>query len=162
MGAMAAGMAKEKVVKLLQLFPDIDEEIRTRRNIVSDLEMYYDGVQAVQYDGMPHGKNNISRPTEQIAMNIPDYVRKEIRQYEREITVLQRVKVEILKEVSRLHLRHKKIVFGFYFNGMKWEEVAERTNYSDRQCKNIRDEALEKLSAWFGENEALSMYEIKE
>ena len=95
-------------------------------------------------------------------MNIPDYVRKEIRQYEREITVLQRVKVEILKEVSRLHLRHKKIVFGFYFNGMKWEEVAERTNYSDRQCKNIRDEALEKLSAWFGENEALSMYEIKE
>lgn len=162
MEAMAAGMTKEKVVKLLQLFPDIDEEIRTRRNIISDLETYYNGIPAMKYDTMPHGKNNISRPTEQIAMNIPDYVNREIRFYENEIMTLQRVKVEILKEVSRLHLRHKKIVFGFYFNGMKWDEVAERTNYSDRQCKNIRDEALEKLLQWFSTNATLTQYTVKE
>lgn len=162
MGAIAEAMDKAKVVQLLELFPEIDEEIRARRNIVSDLEQYYNPVSGIQYDGMPKGKNYISSQTERMALNIPDYVHREIKQYEREIEELQKVKVEILKEVSRLKLKHKKVIFGFYFHGMKWEQVAERTNYSDRQCKNIRDEAIEKLLQSFSRNKTLEEYQIKE
>ena len=74
---------------------------------------------------------------------------------------MQRVKCEIIKEVSQLKLKHKNIIFGFYFQGMKWEKIAKRTNYSDRQCKNIRDEALEKLLQNFSKNKVLVGYQIK-
>lgn len=162
MAAEVATMGKAKVIKLLELFPNIDEEIRARRSIVNDLEGYYDTSAGIQYDGMPKGNYHVGSPTERRAMNIPDYVHKEIILYQKEIEALQQVKVEILKEVSRLKLKQKKVIFGFYFHGMKWEEVAERTNYSDRQCKNIRDEALENLLKAFSKNRALTEYEIRE
>lgn len=43
----------------------------------------------------------------------------------------------------------------YYIYGMKWEQVAERNHYSDRQCKNIRDAAVEKLAAKFQNNDFL-------
>ena len=53
--AMTAGeMNREKVVKLLKLFPEIDSEISVRRGILNDLERYYDTSGAINYDGMPH------------------------------------------------------------------------------------------------------------
>ena len=137
---MATGMDKEKTIKLLELFPEIDGEISVRRNIVSDLEQYH-----VSTGG-----------------DVPDYVKKEIKMYEEQIRELQLVKVEILKEVSRLNLKQKKIIFGFYFHSMKWGKVAIKTNYSERQCKNIRDEAVGKLLKGFKKNQTLIEYEIKE
>lgn len=161
--AMTAGeMNREKVVKLLKLFPEIDSEISVRRGILNDLERYYDTSGAINYDGMPHGINHISNPTEKTALNVPDFVRKEIEKYTAEIAELQKVKVEILKEVSRLSLKQKNIVFGFYFHSMKWEKVASRTHYSERQCKNIRDAALDRLLCLFRKNTTLTRYEIKE
>lgn len=148
-----------KVIRLLELFPEIDDEIRARRNIVEDLEQYYNPISAIRYGD---SRKQITRETSKIAINIPDYIRKDIRRYEREIEGLKKVKVEILKEVSQLKLKQKKIIFGFYFHKMKWEQVAERVNYSDRQCKNIRDEALEKLVQSFSKNQVLAEYEIKE
>ena len=41
----AAGMNKGKVLKLLELFPEIDGEIKTRRSFISDLEQYYNPIQ---------------------------------------------------------------------------------------------------------------------
>ena len=35
---MEAGMSREKAEQLLRMFPEIDGEIRARRNIISDLE----------------------------------------------------------------------------------------------------------------------------
>lgn len=161
MTAEAAAMGKAKVIKLLKLFPDIDEEIRAKRSIVNDLEGYYDTSASIQYDGMQKGNFHTGSPTERGAMNMPDYVHKEIILCQKEIEALQQVKVEILKEVSRLKLKQKKVIFGFYFYGMKWGEIAERTNYSDRQCKNIRDEALGNLLKTFSKNKVLTEYKIR-
>ncbi len=157
-----AGMKKGKVIKFLELFPEIDGEIKARRSIIADLEQYYNPIQGVGYSDTTKGKYSTSNPTERLALNIPDYVRKDIRQYEREIEELQKIKCEILKEVSRLTLKQKNVVFGYYFHGMKWEEVAERTHYSERNCKNIRDGAVERLLQGFSKNRTLVEYEIKE
>ncbi len=158
---MVAGMDKAKVIWLLRLFPEIDEEIRTRKNAIEDLEQYYNPISGVGYSGITKGKYAKSNQTERVALNIPDYVRGNIQDYRKEIEELQRVKCEIIKEVSQLKLKHKNIIFGFYFQGMKWEKIAKRTNYSDRQCKNIRDEALEKLLQNFSKNKVLVGYQIK-
>lgn len=158
----AESMKKGKVLKLLELFPEIDGEIKARRSIISDLEQYYNPIQGIGYSDTTKGKYNDSNQTERIAMNIPDYVRGDIQRYQREIEELQKVKVEILKEVSRLTMKQKNVIFGYYFHGMKWEQVAERTHYSERQCKNIRDGAVERLLKGFEDNRTLSEYEIKE
>lgn len=151
----AAEMEKEKVVYLLKLFPQIDEEIKIRKSIMHELEQYYNPMSAICYDD--RNCQALIR-TEKKAIDVPDFVRDEIKHCQKEIGNLQKVKVEILKEVSRLSLKHKKVIFSFYFNGMKWDEIAERTNYSNRQCKNIRDEALEKLVHFFSKNIVLSEY----
>lgn len=160
MAGATEAMDKAKVIRLLEFFPDIDEEIRAKRSAIADLDQYYNPVSGIQYDGMPKGNYHAGSQTERIAMNIPDYIGKEIKEYKREIEELQKVKIEIIKEVSRLSLKHKKIIFGFYFHGMKWGKVADCTNYSDRQCKNIRDEALRKLLVGFRKNRVLIEYRM--
>lgn len=157
-----AYMNKGKVLKLLALFPEIDGEIEARRSIIYDLEQYYNPIQGIGYSDTTKGKYTNSNQTERIAMNIPDYVRGDIQHYKKEIEDLQKVKVEILKEVSRLTMKQKNVIFGYYFHGMKWEQVAEGTHYSERQCKNIRDGAVERLLKGFENNRVLSEYEIKE
>ena len=158
----AEGMNRRKVLKLLELFPEIDGEIRARRSIISDLEQYYNPIQGIGYSDTTKGKYANSNQTERIAMNIPDYVRTDIQEYTKEIEKLQKVKVEILKEVARLTKKKKNVIFGYYFHKMKWEQVAEGTHYSERQCKNIRDAAVERLLKGFENNRILSEYEIRE
>jgi len=151
-------MDKAKVIQLLEFFPDIDEEIKARKSTIADLEQYYNPLSGIQYDGIPKRNYQAESQTEKIAMNMPDYIDKGIRTYQKDIETLQKVKIEIIKEVSRLNLKQKKIIFGFYFHNMKWEQVAKHTNYSDRQCKNIRDEALRKLLMNFQKNKILTEY----
>lgn len=126
MAKEVALMNKDKVIAYLEYYPQIDGEIAERRRNRNELDMAYAPAGAIQYDGMPKGKNHISRPTEDIAIDMPDFVRKEIRSYTESIEKLQRLKVEILREVSRLALKQKMVVFSFYFYGLKWEQVAEQ------------------------------------
>lgn len=157
---MAQAMEKGRVIELLEYYKDIDGEVSIYRKIISDLtDQYYNPIGAIQCDGLPKGKNNISRQTENMALNIPDYVSGEIREYEAKVQQLQALKAQILQEVSRLKLKEKRIIFDFYMHNLKWEQVAVRNSYSERQCKNIRDTALETLSQRFEKNQIISQFQ---
>lgn len=152
-------MDKERVIQILDFYKEIDGEISIYRRILRDYEsQYYNTIGATANDGQPKGKNRISRPVESAALNIPDYVRADMEKYENEIKRLQRIKSQILQEISRLKLKEKTIIFDYYIYGMKWEQVAERNHYSDRQCKNIRDEAVKKLAERFQSNEFIKEF----
>lgn len=156
---MAQAMEKSKVIELLEYYKDIDGEVSIYRKIITGLtDQYYNPIGAIQCDGLPKGKNNISRQTENMALNIPDYVSGEIREYEEKVQQLQNLKAQMLQEISRLKLKEKRIIFDFYIHNLKWERVAERNAYSERQCKNIRDNALETLSQRFGKNQIISQF----
>lgn len=157
---MAQAMEKERVIELLEYYKDIDGEVRIYRKILEDLtNQYYNPLGAIQCDGLPKGKNNISRQTESMALNIPDYVRGEMRSYEARVSTLQNLKAQLLQEISRLKLKEKSIIFDFYIHNMKWEQVAVRNHYSERQCKNIRDNAVETLAQRFGKNPYISEFQ---
>ena len=157
---MAQAMEKGRVIELLEYYKDIDGEVNIYRKIISDLtDQYYNPIGAIQCDGLPKGKNNISRQTENMALNIPDYVSGEIREYEAKAQQLQALKAQILQEVSRLKLKEKRIIFDFYMHNLKWEQVAVRNSYSERQCKNIRDTAVETLSQRFEKNQIISQFQ---
>lgn len=156
---MAQAMERSKVIELLEYYKDIDGEVSIYRKIINDLtDQYCNPIGAIQYDGLPKGKNNISRQTENMALNIPDFVSGEIKDYEAKVQQLQSLKAQLLQEISRLKLKEKRIIFDFYIHNLKWEQVAVRNSYSERQCKNIRDNALATLSQRFEKNQIISQF----
>lgn len=155
-------MDKTTVIKYLEYNREIDEEIRIKRNILEDLETCYDTSSAVTYDSMPKRKYHFSNPTEKTAMNIPDYVRMEMREYKAEIEQLQKLKSEIMKEVLRLSLKEKQVIIMFYFQNLKWAKISKDLNYSERQCKYIRSAAVEKLLEMFQDNKTICEFNIEE
>lgn len=148
---------EKDVVEILMYYRNIDGEIRINRDIMRDLEeSYYDTIGGQSLDGMPKGKNHITNVVEAVALNIPEGTAEAIESYEAKIAELQALKVEILKEISRLEYRLKSIVMDYYLNGLKWEQVSARNHYSERQCKNIRDAAVKSLVEAFGENKIIA------
>lgn len=154
-------MEKEKVIETLKFYPYIEKEVELNKRIIGDLEdQYYSSMGAINMDGMPKGQGGVSNPTERTVLNVPDVVRESIGEIEESNLQLHRLKVEILKELNTLPYEYKSIIFDFYVTGLHWVRISERINYSPRQCKNIRNSALEKLSAKFGKNRVISNFEF--
>lgn len=151
---------KKDVVAILIFYRDIDGEVRFYREMVKELESYYDTIGGQSLDGMPKGKNHVSNAVEAVALNLPDGLGENIDHYTAKIGELQALKVEILKEISRLEFRLKSIVTDYYLHGLKWEQVSARNHYSERQCKNIRDAAVVALIKAFGENAIIAGFKI--
>ncbi len=155
-----AQMDRSKVVEILMYYRNIDGEIRLYRSIVDDLESYYDTIRGQNMDGMPHGSGGGSSVVENTALNLPPDLQKNIDYYNGKISDLHRLKVETLKEVSALEQRLACIVMDYYLHGLKWEQVSVRNHYSERQCKNIRNTAIDSLAQKFGENTVIAGFEI--
>ena len=153
-------MEKGQVVKILTYYRNIDGEIRLYQSLVDDLESYYDTLGGVNIDGMPKEQNHISNPTEATALNLPPDLRESIEMYTEKISELRALKVQTLKEVSRLEHRMKAVIVDYYLHGLKWEQVSARNHYSERQCKNIRNAAVESLAQRFSENAVIAGFEI--
>lgn len=154
-------MTYDKVIEFLELYPEIDGNIRFLKRLIKDInDEYYMPIQGTSYDGLPKGKNNISRTTEDLALNIPEDVTEDLKNYERRIEEYYKLKSEILQELSRLKYRQKTILFDKYVNRLIWEQVAVRNHYSARQCKNIRKEAIEVLIKRFASNQTISKFKI--
>ena len=151
-------MKKSKVIEILTFYRNIDGEIKMYRATVDDLEGYYEPSNGKTLDAMPKAKYNASNPTETIAMNLPDGLADDIRDFNGKINMLYRLKTEILKEVSTLELKYKAIITDYYLHGLKWEQVSARNHYSERQCKNIRDTAIDNLAVKFGENRTIAEF----
>lgn len=154
-------MDKRKTIKILEFYKEIDGEIATYCNILHDYEsVLYNTIGQAENDGQPKGQYHISRPVENAAMSIPECMRKDMKYYEEKVQQLQKIKSQILQEISRLRLKEKTIIFDYYIHGMKWEQVAEHNHYSDRQCKNIRDTAVEKLAERFQNNDFIKEFNM--
>lgn len=151
---------KKDTVAILTFYRNIDGEIRFYRGMVNELESYYDTVGGQSLDGMPKGKNHIANAVEAVALNLPEGLGQEIDYYTARIGELQALKVEILKEISRLEYRLKSIVTDYYLHGLKWEQVSARNHYSERQCKNIRDAAVTTLIKAFEGNAIIAEFKI--
>lgn len=156
-------MDKGQVIKVLHFCRDVDKSIKLNERVIKDLEdQYYDTTGAVNMDGMPHGKGGVSSPVERTVLNIPRSVNRTIREMEMENDKLEKIKSEILHEMNHLNFHQKAVVLGFYIYGLQWEQISEQANYSPRQCRNIRDTALDRLTKRFSANKAIAKYRFPE
>lgn len=150
---------REKVVNILEYYRDIDNNVKLNNGVIKNLEdQYYTTLGAVNMDGMPHGKGGVSSPVERVVLNIPASVTKTIEELRRDNEQMLEIKGQILAEINSLPYREKAIILEFYIGGEQWEQVSQRLNYCTRQCKNIRDLALDRLGARFAANKAISHY----
>ena len=154
-------MTTDKVIAILKYYPEIEGNIKFYREWIHEYEKeYYMPCTSQDNDGQPKGKNHISRTTENIALNIPGFVKHMIDDYEEKIEAAGKFRAEIIKEISRLKRTQKEIIFDRYINGIKWEQVALRNNYSVRQCDNIRRDALVALGGYFEANDTIRQFDI--
>ena len=112
--------------------------------------------------GMPHGSGGGESPVERAALNIPRSVTNTIESLSGENDKLAKIKADILSEINRLAYHERAVVLGFYIDGLQWEQISERVNYSPRQCRNIRNDALIRLAKLFSQNKAISRFRFPE
>lgn len=154
-------MTTEKVIAILKYYPEIEENIKFYRERIKEYEQeYYTPCTSQGNNGQPKGKNHISRTTENIALNIPGFVKPMIDDYEKKIEAQGKFRAAIIKEISRLKRAQKEIIFDRYINGVKWEQVALRNHYSVRHCDNIRRDALVELGGYFEANDIIRRFDI--
>ena len=154
-------MEKEKVVEVLKYYRNIEKEIQLNKRIMRDLEdQYYSSVGAINMDGMPKAVGGTSNPTETMALNVSESVRETMIELEEENRRLCKLKTEVLRELNKLPYLHKTVVFDFYINNLQWVRISEQIHYSERQCKNIRNCALDKLKKRFDKNKTISSYDF--
>ena len=152
-------MKRGKVISILRFFSTIDKEIQMNNATIEDLnDRYYAALGAVNMDGMPHGSGGGESPVERAALNIPRSVTNTIESLNRENSRLEKIGAEILSELNRLTYHERAVVLGFYIDGLQWEQISARVNYSPRQCRNIRNEALNRLARLFSQNKAVSRF----
>lgn len=152
-------MDKQAVVSILDFYKNIDDEILLKKKAIAELEArYYSVIGSINYDGMPKAKGRTSSPTENAVVNVPEWAAKEIKTLQREQKALCRVKMAIRKELNSLPYVQRTVVLLFYIEGRQWVHIAAQIHYSERQCKNIRDYALDKLGQRFTVNRVVSKY----
>lgn len=156
-------MKREKVIAILRFYRDVEKSVKLNERVIKNLEdQYYTTLGAVNSDGMPHSKGVVSSPVERVVLNIPRSVVNTIDSLNRENAKLEKIKAEILSELNRLNYHERAVVLGFYIEGLQWEQISERVNYSPRQCRNIRDNALDRLEKHFGQNKTVSRFRFPE
>ena len=147
-------MEREKIIKILKYYNDIDGHIAFARSVLEEYEDKYYGLHGGNpLEGISSKSNRISNPTEAAALNIPDSASKTMDILRTEIKQLKK-----LTEICKLPLVEKNIITYFYFKGYQWVQISSRVNYSEAQCKRIRNIALEKLSGFFDKNELIKNF----
>ena len=130
-------MTKER----LRNYQTIKREREQLRHHLEELEtaLYYPKVQ--QLTGMPSNHVNGTNPQEDLAVRHIElqerYSAKLAELYDEQLAIEQAI--ETLDGVKRQLLRYR------YIDGLTWEEVCIRMNYSWRQTHRLHGEALLEL-----------------
>lgn len=154
-------MEKEKAIKILEFYRTIDKDFQFNQRIIKDLEdRYYPSIGVAKIDGLPKSKGSTSSPVEAIVLNVPDTVFNTMKELEARNKKLCKLKTEILKEINTLKHVSRVVIIGFYIEGQQWAQITGQVHYSERQCKNIRDNALELLAIRFARNKVIVNYDF--
>lgn len=153
-------MNKADAEKILKFYNRIDDDIRMCKASKKECEEIYNTIGAMNYDGMPKATGRSDKVAKTAIKAAERENRKNIEFFNKRITELNRIKTEILKELTTMQAVHKVILTGFYTKGFKWEQIAEQVGYSVRQAQNHRTEALEIMAKKLSRNRYILRSEV--
>ena len=150
-------MEKEKVISILGFFKTIDNEVQDNEREIADIEeTYYNPLQGVNMDGLPHGKGGFTSTTETTALNVPASACDSLEALKKRNELLREVKREIRQELNGIDYTYRAVLCSFYFEGAQWVRISERLHYSPRHCQNLRDIGIELLAKRFENTTVIS------
>ena len=130
-------MTKER----LRNYQKIKREREQLERKLAEVEtlLYYPKIP--QLSDMPHGGSNEGNPQEDLAIHhieLQELYREKIDELAKEQLAIERA-IEPLNSTARQLMRYR------YLDGLKWEEVCVKMNYSWSQTHNIHGAALKQL-----------------
>lgn len=152
-------MERDEVKKILLFCRDIDGEILLNKRLLQDYEdRYYSMGGGGTLDGMPKSKYKTTSPVETVVLNIPDSASKAMNELRKKNETLCELKDAILRELNKLPLFQKTIIYDFYIRGLQWVQISGQIHYSETQCKKIRNRAIDNLACQFTKNEFIKKF----
>lgn len=152
-------MEREQVKQILLFCRDIQGEISLNNSLLRDYEeQYYSMSGGGQNDGMPKSKYKTSSPVENIVLNIPESASAAMGELRRNADQLCALQAAVLSELNKLPLSQKTILHDFYIRGLKWVRISAHVNYSETQCKKIRNRGLDNLAYRFMQNDLIKNF----
>lgn len=133
-------MTKTELKQQLNRYRELTVEIRQLREEIDRVERVMLGAHGIQNDGQPHG-TGISDPTYATASRHLALVSR----YELMIVKLSEEQERIEALIDALEPRLRALMRYHYVDGLTWEEVCVRINYSWRHTHNLHSSALEKI-----------------
>ena len=122
----------------LQQYKAIQREIDDLDHRMAQLRLKYAAPSAIDYSDMPRAHNTEHDLSDYVAKmdEMTDYM---IRKY----TKLRAVEVNIYMQVDRMEKQEERELLRYrYIDDMKWKEIAEKLNTSERNVHFIHGRAL--------------------
>lgn len=126
--------AKEYLMRFRQVMREIEDLDRR----MAQLRLKYAAPSAINYSDMPkaHDSNH----------NLSDYIAKmdEMTEYMiNKYTRLRGIEVDIYKRLDRMQDQTEREILRYrYIDGLNWEQISTRLNYSKRNVTRIHGRAL--------------------
>ena len=127
--------AKEYLMRFMQVMREIEDLDRR----MAQLRLKYAAPSAINYSDMPkaHDSNH----------DLSDYIAKmdEMTEYMiNKYTRLRGIEVDIYKRLDRMQDQTEREILRYrYIDGLNWEQISTRLNYSKRNVTRIHGRALQ-------------------
>ena len=131
----------DSIENLLYNYKMLKINIEIADNQLKELEKE-DGMTGIAYDGIITSKTNkTGNPTSNIAernITSEELILKRKEKLENKLNTLDRL-IDGLNEIER------QIIIKKYIDGLQWWQVGYSVKYSERWCKQLRTQAINKL-----------------
>lgn len=121
---------------------DIHREIRLLEEQIIRQEVYASSAKAIRYD---LDKVQTSPVGDSMADIIADIV-ESTHKLRDMIYRLMKKEDEARTYLVKLREEHERVLVLHYFDGLKWEDVAEKIGYDDKYIYDVKNKALDELT----------------
>ncbi len=131
----------KQVEELLKNYTMMQASIENIKDEIEYLKKE-DGMTGINYDGIS------TSPTYRFSSSVEDTAlsnSEKIHYLELQIEGIQRQIDRLDRAIKGLNETERIIIRGKYIEGLQWWQVAGQVRYSERHCKRIRTEAIERL-----------------
>ena len=133
---------RTNVKRRLNSYKDMRAEYRQLMDELQQLEAVMDSPSGPNYDGMPKSPG-VGNPVERMVIKHLELVDR----YKAQLSKLAAAQLAIEEMIENLEPTERRLARFRYIDGLNWDDVCERMNYSWRQTHRIHGKMLDKLVA---------------
>lgn len=126
----------------MQRIRDVKREIRLLEEQIIRQEVYASNAKAIRYD---IDRVQTSPVGDNMAEIVADIVESTYKLRDK-ILKLMKQEDEARLYLVRLREEHERVLVLHYFDGLKWEDVAEKIGYDDKYIYDVKNKALDELT----------------